>query len=238
MDPDPAPRRVAGAAVNGDRQPEQRTAGSVDPLRLLGAVRVLPVVTIDDSDVTVPLITALVGGGLTVVEITMRTPAALDAIRRAVSEVPAAVIGAGTVTTIDTAVAVMAAGARFIVSPGLDARVVETARERGVPVIPGIATPTEMMRAAALDLDVVKLFPAELVGGSAMITALSAVWPLARFVPTGGISQASAPSYLALPQVLAVGGSWMVPRAAVAGRDWSSVEDAAATARRLAERVG
>ena len=218
--------------MNGD--PHPRPSAPDDPFAVLfavlGAVRVLPVVTIDDADDSVALVTALVAGGLATVEITLRTAVAVEAIRRSVSEVPGAVVGAGTVMSVEAAIAVIDAGARFIVSPGLDAAIVEAGRKRGVAVIPGIATATEMMQAAALGVDVVKLFPAELVGGPAMVTALSAVWPDVRFVPTGGIQQDTAPGYLALTQVLAVGGTWMVPRDAVTGGDWTAVEHAAAAA--------
>ena len=118
-------------------------------------------------------------------------------------------------------------------SPGLDEGVIATARDRGVSVIPGIATATELMRAIQLGVDVVKLFPAEVVGGVGMIASLSAVWPDVRFMPTGGISPANARRYLALRQVLAVGGSWMVPRSAVAAGDWASITAAASAALEL-----
>lgn len=193
----------------------------------IGDARVVPVVTIDDDRDSRHLTSALVDGGLPVVEITLRTRAAIDAIRHA-TEVPAAVVGAGSVTSATAAEAAIDAGARFIVSPGLDDGVVATAQRRGVPVIPGIATATELMQAVNLGVGVVKLFPAEVVGGVALITALSAVWPDVRFMPTGGISAANAREYLAVQQVLAIGGSWMVPRAAVVSGDWASITVAAA----------
>ena len=190
--------------------------------------RVVPVVTVDAAEDGVGLASALVQGGLPVVEITLRTPEAIEAIRRAATRVPEAVVGAGSVTSAAAVVEATEAGARFIVSPGLDPGVVATARDRGVAVIPGIATATELMHALALGVHVVKLFPAEAVGGTGLIDALSAVWPDVRFMPTGGISAANVAKYLALPQVLAVGGSWMAPRAAIARGDWASIAVAAA----------
>ncbi len=206
-----------------------------DVIELLGATRVLPVVTIDDVDHALPLATALVDGGLTVIEITLRTPAAIEAIRRVAAGVPDAVVGAGSVMSAADAVAALDAGARFLVSPGFDDGVVETAEAHGVRAIPGIATATELQRASNAGVDVVKVFPAEVVGGTALIEALSAVWPRMRFVPTGGISPSTAAGYLALPSVLAVGGSWMVPKAALAAGDWTTVVRAAADAVAFAE---
>lgn len=199
-------------------------------MNLIGQLRVLPVVTIDDAGDAPSLTAALASGGLRAVEITLRTRAGIDAVRRAAAEVPAAIVGAGSVTTGRAAAAAIAAGARFIVSPGLDPGVVRTARLGGVPVIPGIATATELMRATQLGVGVVKLFPAEALGGTAAIAALSGVWPDVRFVPTGGISPDNARRYLAMDQVLAVGGSWMVPRTALVSKDWVAIAAAAAAA--------
>ncbi len=135
-----------------------------------------------------------------------------------------------------SAVAAIEAGARFIVSPGLHTEVIAAAGERDVRAIPGIATATELWKAVDLGVDIVKLFPAEVIGGPALIEALAAVWPNVRFVPTGGINPANAASYLALPQVLAVGGSWMVSGAMLAERNWAAVRAAAAAAARLMEQ--
>lgn len=201
-----------------------------DVIDAIGEVRIVPVLTIDDAQGAHALVSALVEGGLPVVEITLRTPVAIDAIRGVVADVPAAIVGAGSVTTAVAAAAAIDAGARFIVSPGLDEGVVTIAQDRGVPVIPGVATATELMRATALGVQVVKLFPAEVVGGVDMINAFSAVWPDVRFMPTGGISPGNAHRYLALEQVLAVGGSWMVPRSAVDSSDWGAVTAAATSA--------
>lgn len=207
--------------------------GTGSPVVELGTTRVLPVVTLDDADLAVPLVAALVDAGLTVVEITLRTDAALEAIRRVVDAAPGAIVGAGTTTSAGLARAALEAGARFLVSPGLDPDVIDEAADHGVLAIPGVATPTEVQRAVQLGCSTVKLFPAEIVGGTRLIEALSAVWPDVRFVPTGGISPANAATYLSLAPVLAVGGSWMVPRDSVVTRDWAAVTAAAAAAARL-----
>ncbi len=203
----------------------------------LGRVRVIPVVTLDDADDAVPVARALAEGGLPVVEITLRTSAGLDAIGRVREEVAEVTVGAGSVTSAAQAADAVAAGAEFVVSPGLAAEVVRAANSTATPVLPGIATATELMEAAALGLGVVKVFPAEVVGGPAMIDALGAVWPEMRFVPTGGIGPANAGAYLARPQVLAVGGSWMASRALIADRDWNSIASAAAACTELVEEV-
>lgn len=199
----------------------------------LGRTRILPVVTIDDADDAVDLVAALVRGGLHTVEITLRTPAALDAIARAAAGVPAAVVGAGSVTKAAKLNAAADAGARFAVSPGIDDRVIDAAHDRGIPLLPGIATATELMHALDRAVEAVKVFPVGPLGGPSIIEAFAAVWPDARFVPTGGILSADVAGYLAIAQVLAVGGSWMVPRAAVAERDWASITRAAAAAVRI-----
>lgn len=209
---------------------------SADPIVALASTRVLPVVTIDDADDGPALARTLVAGGLRAVEITLRTPAALEAIRRIADEVPDAIVGAGTVTSAELASAAVRAGARFVVSPGLDDDVVRTATTLGVPVVPGVATATELQRAARLDVTIVKLFPAEQIGGPALVGAFAAVWPGMRFVPTGGISATNADRYLAHAEVLAIGGSWMAPRSAIAARDWSTIEREASAAARLGER--
>lgn len=207
-------------------------SGAID---VIGRVRVVPVVTVGDLDEAVRLVRALVDGGLTAIEITLRTPSGLDAIRRSIDEVPTAVIGAGSVTSAAGATDAIEAGARFVVSPGLDEGVLDVAQGASVPVLPGIATATELLRAMHAGVHTVKLFPAEQLGGPSLIRSLAPVFPDVRFMPTGGITEATAPGYLALPQVLAVGGSWMVRQPAVAARDWDTVTGDAAAAARLAE---
>lgn len=199
----------------------------------IAAARVLPVVVLPDAAGAGPLTAALVAGGLPVVEITLRTTDALDGLAAAVDEVPAALVGAGTVTTADVASAAIDAGARFLVSPGYDDGVVEVGRANDVPVLPGVATATELMRARAAGVDVVKLFPAALLGGVAAVASLASVFPGVGFVPTGGIDGTTAVDYLAHPDVVAVGGSWMLEQETVAARDWEQVRVAAAAAAAL-----
>jgi 2-dehydro-3-deoxyphosphogluconate aldolase/(4S)-4-hydroxy-2-oxoglutarate aldolase len=210
--------------------PSRRTV--VDVLERIAAVRVVPVVTVARPASAVPLVTALAAGGLDVVEITLRTPDALDAVRLA-AEVDGVLVGAGTVMTAGQAVAAAEAGARFVVSPGLHVEVVRACRDLGVLAVPGVATATEYMSARRLGLDVLKVFPAEPLGGPPFVSALASLDPAVRFLPTGGIGCERAAAYLALPQVVAVGGSWMATVEDVAAEDWAAVETAAAACRSL-----
>lgn len=183
---------------------------------------ILPVVVLDDAEQAVPLGVALRAGGINTVEITLRTAAGLDGIRRA-RQVDGLRVGAGSVLTPQHVDQVAEAGAQFVVCPGLSVAVVERARERGLDVLPGVATPSELMAAVALGLDEVKLFPAGLLGGPAYIEALSAPFPGMRFVPSGGVSQKTLPDYLGLASVRTVSGSWMVARNLLAEEDWAEV---------------
>jgi 2-dehydro-3-deoxyphosphogluconate aldolase/(4S)-4-hydroxy-2-oxoglutarate aldolase len=210
--------------------PNDATAALIDRLRRSGVV---PVVTVQDIAVAPSLVTALVGGGLAVVEITLRTAAGIEALRTAHGL--GAVLGAGTVTTAAEATMVIEAGAQFVVSPGLDEGAVRTCQEAGVPIVPGVATPSEIMAARALGLRAVKVFPASSLGGPAFVSALSSVWPDMTFMPTGGISVQNAGDYLAIPSVAAVGGSWMVPSGLIGAYDWDAVTDLARGAAALAE---
>jgi 2-dehydro-3-deoxyphosphogluconate aldolase/(4S)-4-hydroxy-2-oxoglutarate aldolase len=200
----------------------------------LKGLRVVPVVVLDRPGDAAPLADALAGGGIGCMEITFRTAAAADALA-AVAGRDDVVVGAGTVTTAAQAATAIEAGSRFVVSPGFDDGVAAVCRERGIPYLPGVATATEVMRARAAGLDVLKLFPAEAIGGLATLKALAAPFPDVRFVPTGGIDEARAADYLAHPAVLAVGGSWMVPRDAVNAGEWARVEELARGAARLRE---
>jgi 2-dehydro-3-deoxyphosphogluconate aldolase/(4S)-4-hydroxy-2-oxoglutarate aldolase len=193
----------------------------------LRAARVVPVITIGDAGHAVPLARALVDGGLPAIEITLRTPAGLDAVRAAATGVPEALVGAGTVLTPEAAEAAIDAGAQFVVSPGLVEPVVQACRRRGILALPGIATPSELLHALTLGCTILKLFPASVLGGPAMLRALAALGTGASFVPTGGITLDSAPSYLAIPEVVAVGGSWMVPVDRIAAADWDGIRDLA-----------
>jgi len=183
---------------------------------------VIPVLVIEDAERAVPLAKALVEGGLFALEVTLRTPAALAAIRAMADAVPEAVLGAGTLLTGDDVRAAAAAGARFGVSPGAVAPVLDAAEDEGLPMLPGVATPTEAMTAAHR-CEVLKFFPAEQNGGPAMLRAWAAPLPNILFCPTGGITAQNAAAYLALPNVICVGGSWVAPADAVAAGDWERI---------------
>ncbi len=192
---------------------------SLGPLEGIARARVVPVVVVDDAAQGVLVASALRDGGLPVAEVTFRTAGARAAIEAIAREVPDVLVGAGTVVTAAQVDEAVDAGARFLVSPGLSAAVVRRAQELGVPVVPGVATPSDVIAALDLGLDVVKLFPANVVGGPAAVKAFSAPFPGLRFVPTGGVSAANLLDYLALPAVLAAGGSWMVDAALVRAGD-------------------
>ncbi|TXS02829.1 bifunctional 4-hydroxy-2-oxoglutarate aldolase/2-dehydro-3-deoxy-phosphogluconate aldolase [Streptomyces sp. col6] len=201
---------------------------------VLDLAPVVPVVVLEDAADAVPLARALVAGGLPAIEVTLRTAAALDAIRAIAAEVPDAVVGAGTVISARDVADTVAAGARFLVSPGWTDALLDAMKGSGLPFLPGVSTTSEVVALLERGVTEMKFFPAEAAGGTAYLKALSAPLPQARFCPTGGISLASAPSYLALPNVGCVGGSWMVHGDAVAGRDWARVERLAAEAAALA----
>jgi 2-dehydro-3-deoxyphosphogluconate aldolase/(4S)-4-hydroxy-2-oxoglutarate aldolase len=207
-----------------------------DALATLARCRVLPVVTIARAEEAPTLAAGLLAGGLPIVEITLRTDAALDAIRELTGEATGLVVGAGTVLTADQVDAVAAAGAAFVVAPGFDPRVVERCAERGIPVVPGVATPTEIAAALAHGCTLLKLFPAEALGGIAYLRAVAAPFPGVRFVPTGGIGPGSLAGYLAEPAVVACGGSWLAPPALLATGDVAGIarlaEEAVLTVRR------
>jgi 2-dehydro-3-deoxyphosphogluconate aldolase/(4S)-4-hydroxy-2-oxoglutarate aldolase len=176
----------------------------------IGRIGLVPVVRIDRPETADRLAEALLAGGLPCAEITFRTSGAAEAIRTIARAYPEMLLGAGTVLHVDQARQAVAAGARFIVSPGIAGPVVEWCLQEGAPVMPGIVTPSEILTAMAHGLSVLKVFPVEALGGAALVEALAAPFSGVRFVPTGGISAASLAAYLRLPPVLAVGGSWMV----------------------------
>ncbi|NIP18211.1 MAG: bifunctional 4-hydroxy-2-oxoglutarate aldolase/2-dehydro-3-deoxy-phosphogluconate aldolase [Xanthomonadales bacterium] len=182
---------------------------------LLETVPVIPLISSDDPDVAVATARALYEGGLPVVEVVFRTPRAADCLEAVASRVPEVVAGAGTILSAAQAQTALARGARFIVSPGLDEGVVGVAREGGVPVFPGVITPSEVQRAFNLGLDVVKFFPASIGGGVPALKALGSVFRTMRFVPTGGVSPGNLGEFLAVPAVIACGGSWLTPKAAI-----------------------
>ncbi|MBM7819157.1 2-dehydro-3-deoxyphosphogluconate aldolase/(4S)-4-hydroxy-2-oxoglutarate aldolase [Cellulosimicrobium cellulans] len=193
------------------------------PIETVARARVVPVVVVDDAEQGVLVATALRDGGLPVAEVTFRTAGARAAIEAIAREVPDVLVGAGTVINVSQVDEAVEAGARFLVSPGLSAAVVRRAQELGVPVLPGVATPSDVIAALDLGLDAVKLFPANVVGGPAAVKAFSAPFPGLRFVPTGGVSAANLLDYLALPSVLAAGGSWMVDAALVRAGDTAEI---------------
>ncbi|MGA4861501.1 bifunctional 4-hydroxy-2-oxoglutarate aldolase/2-dehydro-3-deoxy-phosphogluconate aldolase [Streptomyces lavendulocolor] len=185
---------------------------------------VLPVVVVEDAADAVPLARALVAGGLPAIEVTLRTPAALDAIGAIAAEVPGAVVGAGTVVSGRGVSDAVGAGARFLVSPGWTGGLLDAMEASGVPFLPGVSTASEVVALLERGVRDMKFFPAQAAGGTAYLRSLAGPLPQARFCPTGGISAASAPDYLRLPNVGCVGGTWMLPGDALAGRDWARVE--------------
>lgn len=198
---------------------------NVDQLRpVLLKAPVVPVLIIEDVNKAVPLAQALVAGGLTALEVTLRTPTALDAIRAIAAEVPDADIGAGTVLTPTQMQDCVEAGAKFMVSPGTAPKLLDAANDCPVPLLPGIATASEAMQVMERGYSHVKFFPAEQAGGAAYLKSLSS--PLADLVicPTGGVSLSNAPDYLSLPNVICVGGSWVAPKASIRDNDWSHIE--------------
>ena len=196
----------------------------------LRASRIVPVITIDDPDDAVPLGRALVEGGLACAEITFRTPRAEEALRRIAAEVPELFVGAGTVLNPELASRALDAGAQFIVAPGFGPRVVDFCLERGVPVYPGIATPTEVEAALEKGLRTLKFFPAEQMGGLDLLKAMAAPYVDVSFMPTGGINLTNVVHYLAFKRVVACGGSWMAPADWIAAKQFDRIRDAAARA--------
>ncbi len=184
---------------------------------------VVPLVAPQDAASGIRTAQALVDGGLTVIEVVLRTPAAIDCLGEIARAVPDAIVGAGTVLSDEQAAAVLERGAQFLVSPGLYEPVVRMAHDAGVPVFPGVATASEAQQAWNLGLRTLKFFPASLAGGTAMIRALGAVFRDVKFMPTGGVSAANLADYLALPNVLACGGSWLTPADAIAAGRYAEV---------------
>ncbi|SER16220.1 2-keto-3-deoxy-phosphogluconate aldolase [Faunimonas pinastri] len=204
---------------------------AVEPI--LTAAPVVPVLIIEDVKSAVPLARALVAGGLPAIEITLRTPAAMDAIRAVAAEVEGAFPGAGTVLSRAQLSEAEKAGAKFAVSPGATDHILDAANEFNVPLLPGIATASEAMRLLEHGYRICKFFPAEQAGGVNYLKALSSPLPAIRFCPTGGVSLQNAPTYLALPNVICVGGSWVAPKEAVAAGDWGRIEELARAASQL-----
>ena len=200
----------------------------------LAKVRVVPVLTILRVEDALPLAEALVAGGLSVLEVTLRTEVALSAIAAMVQGIPDAIVGAGTVTRPEDFAAIAEVGARFAVSPGFTAELAHASRDHPtIPFLPGVATASELMAATAAGFDFLKFFPAESSGGIAALKALAAPFPHVRFCPTGGIGIGNAARYLARANVVAVGGSWVAPPDAISAADWDRITALAASAQSL-----
>jgi 2-dehydro-3-deoxyphosphogluconate aldolase / (4S)-4-hydroxy-2-oxoglutarate aldolase len=197
---------------------------------LFHGTSIVPVLTIERERDAVPLARALDEGGLSVIEVAQRTPAAIAAIAAIARELPHIIVGAGTLQRAADVAAAAHAGARFLVSPGTTPELAASALASELPYLPGVATPSEVMAARALGICLMKLFPAEALGGIGFLRALAPVFPGIAFCPTGGIDERAAADYLALPNVAMVGGSWMAPKDAIAAGDWPRI-------RRLAERA-
>jgi 2-dehydro-3-deoxyphosphogluconate aldolase/(4S)-4-hydroxy-2-oxoglutarate aldolase len=200
---------------------------------ILKTAPVIPVVIIDDLADAIPLARALVAGGLPVIEITLRTPAGLEAIRAVATEVEGALVGVGTVIEPAQYVAAAKAGAKFAVSPGSTKKLLDSAADAGIAPLPGISTASEAMSLIERGYEFAKFFPAEPAGGAPFLSAIASPLPQLKFCPTGGITLESAPKYLTLPNVICVGGSWMVNRKTIAAGDWPAITAAAAQAASL-----
>ena len=200
-------------------------------------IGIIPVLEIDSVEYAKPLARALLDGGLPVAEITLRTEAALESIRVIAREVPEVLVGAGTVIHREQAEAAREAGAQFLVSPGIVEDVVIWAQDHHIPLLPGVVTPTEMIRAIHLGLHILKFFPAEAVGGLNAIKAMSSPFPQLRFIPTGGIQLEHVVQYLGTPKIHAVGGSWMAKRQMIAAENFDEIRHMARQASDLASHI-
>lgn len=200
---------------------------------ILKAGPVMPVIVLNELRHAVPLAQALVAGGIRVLEVTMRTPIALDCVRAIRAAVPDAIVGVGTVTGPDDVLAAITAGAQFAVSPGATPALLDAINKSGLPFLPGTMTPSEVLAARDAGFRALKLFPAAPAGGIPLLKALASVFSDVLFCPTGGIDAASAHGYLALPNVACVGGSWLAPPALIAAGDWAGISDLARSAGRL-----
>ena len=203
----------------------------------VAACGVVPVVVLEDAEQAVPTAKALLAGGINAMEITFRTAAAKASIAKVAAEVPEMIVGAGTVVNVQQVHDAIEAGAKFLVSPGSDAEVIAEAMKLGVPITPGVVTPSEIMMGLKLGVKVFKFFPAESFGGLKTIKALCGPFPQIRFIPTGGISLANAAEYLKNPRVQAIGGSWMVTKDMVAAGDFAGITEKSAAATALCREI-
>ena len=205
-------------------------------LEIMRIGSVIPVIVVEKIEHAVPLATALVAGGGRVLELTLRTPVALQAIEAIAREVEGAIVGVGTITRTEDFERSIKAGAVFGVSPGLTPALVATARASALPLLPGVMTPSDVIAARAAGFNELKLFPAQQAGGIGMLGALAGPFPDVTFCPTGGVSAATAPDFLALPNVACVGGSWLTPRDAIDAGDWARITALARKATALQRR--
>jgi 2-dehydro-3-deoxyphosphogluconate aldolase/(4S)-4-hydroxy-2-oxoglutarate aldolase len=196
-------------------------------LELMRVGNVIPVIVIDELAQAVPLAKALVAGGVRVLEVTLRTSVALESIRAIAREVEGAIVGVGTISRPEDFQQALDAGAQFGVSPGLTPALIEAAQRSELPLLPGVMTPSDVIAARAAGFTELKLFPAQQAGGIGMLKALGGPFPELTFCPTGGISAATAPEFLALPNVACVGGSWLTPKEAVVAGDWQRITELA-----------
>ena len=207
----------------------------MNALERLRNAGVVPVVVLERAEDAVPAARAMLAGGVDVMEITFRTAAAAEAIRNVAAECPEMLVGAGTVLTVEQCEKAVALGAKFIVSPGFDAEIVDWCVERGVAVAPGCVTPTEIMAALKRGLSVVKFFPAGIYGGLKAMKALAAPFGQVKFIPTGGVSADNLAEYAAAPFVHAVGGSWLCPKTDVAAGNFARIAELCAQSRRIVD---
>lgn len=205
----------------------------MDASQLLSGAAVVPVVVIEDADTAVELARTLSRAGLGVIEVTLRTPSALESIRRIAEQVPEVIVGAGSVRRVSQMADVHSAGAQFAVSPGSSDALVSAATALNLPFVPGAVTPSESIRLLEQGFTLQKFFPAELAGGMAMLKAMGAPIPEARFFPTGGITAKTAPDYLAMRNVACIGGSWVVPAALLRNGDFDGIGEIAKDAAKL-----
>jgi len=208
-----------------------------EALAALSRIGLVPVITIESPHDAVPLARALLDGGIGCAEVTFRTPAAAEAIHGISSTCGELLVGAGTVLTVEQAEQATQAGAQYVVAPGFDPAVVGWCQERNVPVIPGVATPTEISMALARGLSLLKFFPAEPMGGVQTLQALAAPFAGVQFIPTGGITTANLPRYLALPDVAACGGSWMAKEAMISAGEFAEIASLSRQARAIVRQV-
>jgi len=205
---------------------------------IIEQVKLLPVVKLERAEDAIPLAEALTEGGLPVMEITFRTDAAEESIKAVTKACPGVLTGAGTVTSLEQVKRAQNAGAKFVVTPAISREVIEYCLKSGLPVYPGVCTPSEIMQVMGFGLDIVKFFPAAQYGGLSTVKALSAPFPAMRFIPTGGVSEANLGEYLAFPRVIACGGSWMVKDSLIKAGDFQGVKALVAKAVALVQDAG